>query len=270
MRVIDTDGARIAYDRSGRGPAVVLIQGAGVVGEGWRPQVAALESRFDMVRLDNRGIGASTTTGALTIEAMAADVIAVMDAERLDRVHLAGHSMGGLIGQEVALMAPSRVRSLALLCTFAHGAQAATISLAMIATALRTRIGTRAMRRRAFLELVMPQDYLRTVDCGALAEDLRSIFGHDLSAQPSIALRQVRAMARFDRFARLPALASIPTLVVSAEHDRIARRAYGRELAGAIPGAKYLEIPAAGHAVTIQEAGKVNAALAAHWSAAVA
>ncbi len=198
MRVIRTDGARVACERSGAGPAVLLIQGAGVIGEGWRPQVDGLDDRFDLVRIDNRGIGGSTLDGgALTIEAMAADALAVMDAEGIERCHVAGHSMGGLIAQEVAFRAPDRVRSLALLCTFARGAQAAALSFPIFVTALRMYVGTRAMRRTAFLELVLPQSFLAGADRTGLADRLRPIFGHDLADQPRIALRQVRAMARY-------------------------------------------------------------------------
>ena len=72
--------------------------------------------------------------------------------------------MGGLIAQAVALRRPDRVLSLALLCTFLHGREAARLTPDIIWTGLRTRIGTRAMRRRAFMQLVMPDAYLRSAD----------------------------------------------------------------------------------------------------------
>jgi pimeloyl-ACP methyl ester carboxylesterase len=62
----------------------------------------------------------------------------------------------------------------------------------------------------------------------------------------------------------------VATLVLSAEHDRIARPEYGRALAGAIPGAQYFEVKAAGHAVTIQCAGSVNDVLLTHLARAAA
>lgn len=64
MRVIETDGARISYERVGEGPAVLLVQGVGVVGEGWRPQVEALRRSFTVVTLDNRGIGGARSRAA--------------------------------------------------------------------------------------------------------------------------------------------------------------------------------------------------------------
>ncbi|HEU5073781.1 MAG TPA: alpha/beta fold hydrolase [Polyangiaceae bacterium] len=242
-----------------------MVQGAGVIGEGWRPQIDALRSRFSIVALDNRGLGQSTVPrGRLSIEAMALDVTAIADALGLARFHLAGHSMGGLIAQQVALSAPERILSLALMCSFAHGRQAATLSLAMLLTAIRMRLGTRAMRRRAFTELILPSSYLEGVDQAALAERLRQLFGHDLASQPLFVMQQVGAMSRFDAGARLSALAGIPTLVVSATEDRIAKLEYGRELASLIPGARFVEIANAGHAVTIQRAEDINALLLEH------
>ena len=253
----------------GRGPAVLLLQGVGLVGEGWRPQVDGLRDRFTLVSPDNRGIGGSTILdGRLSIDAMAADALAIMDALGAERFHVAGHSMGGVIAQALALQVPGRVKSLALLCTFARGKQGATLTPAMLVTALRMQIGTRPMRRNAFLEVVMPPEYLRQVDRAALAETLRPLFGHDLAEQPPIAMKQLRAMSRFDARGRLATLGRIPTLVVSAAGDRIARPAFGRELAAAIPSARYVEVEAAGHGVTIQRAAEINGLLAGHFERA--
>jgi pimeloyl-ACP methyl ester carboxylesterase len=262
------DGTRVEYTVSGSGgPAVLLIQGVGVIGEGWRPQIDALSDRFRVVAFDNRGIGRSAlAAGApVTIQAMAEDALAIMDAERIERFHVVGHSMGGLIAQQLALMVPRRVRSLSLLCTFATGKQGARLTTDTLLTALRTRIGTRRMRRNAFVELVMPRAYLAGVDRAELAERLRPLFGHDLADQPAIVMRQLRAMSRYDALGSLHLLASIPTIVVSAAEDRIALPPYGRAVAAAIPGARFSVVPDAGHGVTIHRARLINDLLAAHF-----
>ncbi len=268
MPFIERPGARIHYTVSGTGLGVLLVQGVGVIGEGWRPQVAALERSFRTISLDNRGIGQSTLDGRLSIEGMADDVLAVADAEGLDRFHLAGHSMGGVIAQQVALTAPRRLRSLALLCTFHKGSQGAAMSASLLWTAIRSRLGTRRMRRHAFVELVMPPDYLASADRDSLCEQLAVLFGRDLAEQPSILMKQLRAMSKYDGSTRLPELRDIPTLVLSAEGDRIARPVYGRALAAAIPGARYVELKSAGHAVTIQCAERVNEILLSHLQGA--
>ena len=271
MPNLDTAGASLHYARTGQGPPVLLIQGVGAIGNAWRPQLAALSDRYTLVSFDNRGIGGSTIRDRhFTIEAMAADALAIMDAEGVDRFHVAGHSMGGVIAQALALAAPARVKSLAFLCTFARGKDGSAISLPMLGTALRMRIGTRAQRRNAFLELIMPGRYLQQVDRARLAAELQPLFGHDLGDQPPIVMKQLKAMSRFDAGARLHELASIPTLVVSAVEDRIAGRSTGRALATAIPGSRYVEIADAGHGLPIHRAAETNALLDEHWSRAEA
>ena len=261
------NGATLAFDCSGTGPPVLLIQGVGVIGRGWQPQIDGLAGEFSLYTFDNRGIGQSSPgDGALSIEAMAADAIAVMDAAGAARFHVVGHSMGGVIAQEVVLRAPARVRSLCLMCTVERGRDASGMTLPMIITGLRTRLGTRSMRRRAFLELVVPADALASLDRDALCERLAALFGHDLADQPPIVMPQIRAMARYDARTRLAQLASIPTLVMSAAHDRIAPPPSGRRLAAAIPGARYIEYADAGHGLPIQHADRVNAELRAHFA----
>jgi pimeloyl-ACP methyl ester carboxylesterase len=126
------------------------------------------------------------------------------------------------------------------------------------------------MRREAFLSLVLPQATLRAATPAAraaLAAQLEPLFGHDLADQPPIVMKQLRATARYDAHDALAALAQIPTLVVSGAQDLIARPAYGRELAAAIPGARYEELPGAAHGVTIHDAKSINDRLSAHFGA---
>lgn len=259
-------GATISYRVRGSGPPILLIQGVGVAGDGWQPQVDGLADRFTLVTFDNRGLGASTLGSArgelYSVELLAEDALAIMDQERIDQFHVVGHSLGGCISEEVALRAPARVRGLMLFCTFHVGRDGAGVTLDLLVMGLRTRIGTRAMRRNAFLELVMPPEALARVDRADLAARLAPLFGHDLADQPPIVMTQLKAMARYDARPRFRELAHIPTLVVSAAHDRIAKPASGRALAAAIPAAEYIEIEGAGHGLPIQEPEKVNALIA--------
>jgi len=260
--------ARLAYWRAGSGPAVLLIQGAGAVGGVWRPQIDALSAEHTTVVFDNRGVGGSQIlAGALSIGAMADDAIAIADAAGLDRFHLVAHSMGGLIAQEVALRASARVRSLSLLCTFARGRQATRLTPDMMVIGLRTRVGTRAARRKAFLELVVPAELLAARGVDAVGAEMSQLFQRDLADQPPIIMKQLGAMRRYDVSARLDQLAPIPTLVVSAALDRIALPAFGRELAAAIPGARFLEIAGAAHSLPIHQAAAVNSLLREHFAA---
>jgi pimeloyl-ACP methyl ester carboxylesterase len=270
LQITRPDGAVIAHKAQGTGPPVLLIQGVGVVGDGWRPQVDGLADRFTCITFDNRGMGRSTVgktpqAPAYSVEVLAADALAIMDAHGFDRFHVAGHSLGGCIAQELALGAPGRVLSLAFLCTFHRGRDGAVLTFDMLIRGLRTRIGTRAMRRNAFLELVLPPKALAGRNRAELAARLEPLFGHDLADQPAIVLEQLKALSRYDARERFHQLERIPTLVVSATKDRIAKPASGRALADAIPGAKYVQIDDAGHGLPIQAPDRVNALLAEFW-----
>ena len=262
---IEHKGCRLHWKVRGEGPPVVLVQGVGVHGDGWLPQVEALESRYSCLTFDNRGMGASQPLGVkLSVEQMAEDTLALMDAQGWSSAHVIGHSLGGLIAQHLALSARERVRSLALLCTFPRGRDATRLSPWMAWVGLRTRVGTRRMRRHAFLQLVMPPAELRHADRDALAAQLAPLFGHDLATQPPVVMKQLAAATAYDATPRLPELAGLPTLVVSAAHDRIAPPASGRAIAQGIPDARYVEFPEASHGLPIHQADQVNALLLKH------
>jgi aminoacrylate hydrolase len=265
MPQIARDTARLEYTVAGTGAAILFVQGVGAIGRAWRPQLEAFATDHRVVAYDNRGIGGSPRGATpLSIELMAEDALAVADAAGLDRFHLVGHSMGGVIAQQVALVARPRVRSLSLLCTFATGAQASRLSWDLLVGGIRSRVGPRAWRRRAFMELVVPAPVLTRLDRRVLETELQDLFGRDLADQPPIVMEQLRATARYDARPRLSKLAGIPTLVASAECDRIALPAFGRELADAIPRAQFVELPGAGHAVPIHDAAAVNELLREH------
>jgi pimeloyl-ACP methyl ester carboxylesterase len=265
--VIEHRGCRLACNVRGDGPPVLFIQGVGVHGDGWRPQVDELAARHRCLTFDNRGMGRSQPIVApLSIEQMAEDALALMDAQGWESAHVVGHSMGGLIAQHLALSARDRVRSLSLLCTFARGRDVTRPSPWMIWTGLRTRIGTRRQRRRAFLEMVLPPATLAKSDRDALAERLAPFFGHDLADQPSVAMKQLSAMGRYDATLRLGELGGLPTLVVSALYDRIARPEFGCALAAGVPGARYVELADAAHGVPIGRPELINPLLLEHFA----
>lgn len=263
------DGATLQYECTGAGDGVLLIQGVGVVGNGWRPQLDRLARDHLAATWDHRGIGGSSLGAApLSIGRLADDALALLDALGLARAHVVGHSMGGVIAQELALRARDRVRSLALLCTFDRGKHAVALTPTMMRLGLRTRVGTRRMRRLAFLQMVLAPDELAQVDRDALAAELAPLFGHDLGDQPPIVMPQLRALAAHDASPRLAELAGIPTLVLSARHDVIARPRYGQALAAAIPGARYVEANDAGHGVPLRQPDWLDGVLREHFGGA--
>ena len=268
-RVVEHGGCRLTYDVRGDGPPVLLIQGVGVHGAGWSPQTDALARRFRCVTFDNRGMARSQPIGgALTVEQMADDALAILDAEKLGAVHVVGHSLGGLVALRLALLARARVRSLSLLCTFADGRSAAPLTFRMMWLGTRTRIGTRRMRRNAFLRLVMPAESLVGTNTDEYAARLAPLFGHDLADQPPVVGKQLSAMRKYSAAPLLGALAGLPTLVMAGAHDPIAPPRVGRAIADDIPGARFVAFADTSHGLPIQHADRVNAMLAEHFDRA--
>lgn len=257
----------ISYALAGDGPPVLFIQGIGVVGDGWQPQVSALSERWQTLTFDNRGIGKSVPcTGPITVESMAGDAQELLDAAGWESAHVVGHSMGGAIALQLALNVPSRVRSLALLCTFARGSDGARLTPRILWMSLRTRLGTRRMRRRALMEMLWPVKDLRDHDIDALAIQVGTLVGRDLADNPPILLKQLRALGRHDLYRRLGELRGTSALIVSGEHDAIARPDSGRALAAAIPWAQFELMRGASHGLTIQHAAAINDRLERFWS----
>jgi 3-oxoadipate enol-lactonase len=119
---VDANGVRINVALSGNtsGPVVLLSHSLATSLDLWSPQLAALEPQFRILRYDTRGHGASDAPqGAYTLAQLAEDAVAIMDVLDIEAAHWVGISMGGMIGQAVALNHAARLRSLVLCDTAA-------------------------------------------------------------------------------------------------------------------------------------------------------
>ena len=122
---------RIAYDVRGRGRPLVLVQGVGIGRWGWEPVADRLARHFQVLTIDNRGIGASDSPpGPFTTRAMAQDVLAVLDHAGIRRASVLGTSLGGMIALELALAHPERVDRLVLVATVPGGPRSRPMPLA--------------------------------------------------------------------------------------------------------------------------------------------
>jgi 3-oxoadipate enol-lactonase len=217
-------------------PVLLLSNSLGSDLSMWDGQVPALERRFRVLRYDSRGHGKTAVTAApYTLDQLAGDVLRLLDALELSRVHFCGLSVGGLVGVWLAARAPRRVDRLVLCNTAARVGSAQTWNarmdavrgggLAAIGEGLMERWFTEAFRRRrpeavararAMVEATPPEGYLGC--CAAIRDaDVRA----DL--------------------ARVAA----PTLVIAGGEDPATPPAQGRALAEGIAGARYVELPAA-------------------------
>jgi pimeloyl-ACP methyl ester carboxylesterase len=248
----------------GSGPPLLNIQGVGVYGSSPAPLTEILKDRFTILSFDNRGVGRSQPAAAkLSVPQMTRDTLALMDHVGWESAHIMGHSLGGLIALDLALGVKQRMRSLSLLCTFARGADGTRMSGKVLWIGLRMRFAPKTVRRDAFMELVLPPG-VRGRNSAEVAALLSGAFGHDLADLPLKSGEQLSAMGKHDVTARLGELAGVPTLVVSAEHDLIARPASGRAIAAGIPGARFVEVAGASHALPVLEPERCAELLMSH------
>jgi 3-oxoadipate enol-lactonase len=113
--VLERPGARLVYEVTGEGPAVVLVHGFGLDMRMWDPQVGPLAARFRVVRYDCRGFGASGPLDPAVPYTHAGDLVALLDHLDIGDAVLAGVSFGGRVALQTALADPGRIRGLALL-----------------------------------------------------------------------------------------------------------------------------------------------------------
>lgn len=268
MPTVRVDGAEIAYDVRGTGPDVLFLQGVGLAGCAWLPQVDELSRDHRCISVDNRGIGGSRgDTRALSIDLMARDALAILDTLQIERAHLVGHSLGGVIVQRLALLAPERARSLTFMCTFAGGRDLASPSAKLLWLGTRSRIGTRSMRSKAFARLIMPDAYLRERGETVVIRELESVFQRPLWQAPKIADVQLAALRKHDQREQLSQLRSIPSRVLSGRHDPIATHAANSALASGV-GAEHRVWEDASHALPLQHPSAVNSELRDHFTTA--
>ena len=250
---IDVQGARFSCRVEGPldAPWLVLSNSLGADLTMWDDQMPALAQRFRVLRYDTRGHGASSVTpGPYTIEQLGRDVLALLDALKVRKVHFCGVSMGGMTGMWLGVQAAERIDRLVLANT---APQIGTLEiwntridnvrnggLAAIADGLmerwfskgfRERAPATVARIRATLVASPPEGYVAA--CAAVRDaDLWGVVGR----------------------------VGAPTLVISGTHDLSTPPAEGRKLAERIAGARYVELDAA-HISNVEQAERFTAEL---------
>ena len=150
---------RITWEERGTGAPLLLIQGLGYGRWSWAPIVPALAERYRVLWFDNRGIGDSDKPdGPYTAKLMAGDALQVLDEAGVERAHVVGASLGGMIAQEVAAGTPERVDKLVLCCTTPGGA--ATVPMPDVTVRLFAEAPTLApeVALRRFVENALAAD----------------------------------------------------------------------------------------------------------------
>lgn len=266
---ISDPATTLAYDRAGHsGPRVLLVQGTGCVGEGWRPQIDDLGRDHQVVWFDNRGIGESTpNSGPITAQELGRDCLRLLDHLGWQRAHLVGHSLGGILVQEAARAAPARVQSLSLLSTLRRGRDAAVPTLRSLRISLSLFFGSERSRRLRLAAMPFPPSYLATLSDDDKLRLVKMIFAREFLERAPIMRQQLAALLGH-RGADLTPLRSIPTLIVTGKQDIVVKTRFSDELLAHLPQARLERFADAGHGVPIQHAAAVNKLLREHFARA--
>jgi 3-oxoadipate enol-lactonase len=250
---------RIAWERRGSGFPLVLVHGLGYARWGWEPVADLFAARYEVVLLDNRGIGESDAPpGTYTAAGMAGDVIRVLDEAQIERAHVLGTSLGGMIAQELVLSAPERVEKLILACSTPGGPNAAPMpeqTVRLMAEALSlghtsgeppgspeppplVRSADKALR--AFVENALAP--------GASNGVVDRILAHRVATaqSPAAWMAQAAAGAGFDAWNRLAEIET-PTLVLHGTADVVVDPANAELLAARIQNARVELFEGCGH-----------------------
>jgi len=235
MQKLTANGTQIAFERSGSGTPIVLMHGFPLDHSMWDGLLPQLQDA-DVIAPDLRGFGESAVVdGAYSIEDMADDVIGLLDALKIEKAALVGHSMGGYIALAAARKYAGRIASLGLVATQA------------LADAPERKAG-----RYATAEQVGAQGSVVVADAmapklSANPEHIARLRELILRQPPAGVMGALSAMAeRPDSTGILPTL-GFPVVIVHGLADLLIPPDRSQEMKTSIPRATLLEIPNAGH-----------------------
>ena len=250
-----TDGTRIHYEvtgRVGRTP-VLMIQGLGASKNAWNLQRIAMATRFRIISFDNRGAGRSDKpTEPFTLEQMADDAIAVLDAAGIETAHVVGASMGGVISQIVAVKYPQRVRSLTLVCTACRNHPWRQELLQSWAKTAEEK-GMIEVGKEAAQWVMSPRSFRRLVPAFTWMGPLAALRPrHSFVSQIDAILN-----TREDLVDQLSTI-SAPTMVIVGNQDILTPRGDSEEIAERIPNSELVVISGAAHGLMMEHSSTFN------------
>jgi 3-oxoadipate enol-lactonase len=231
------DGVRIAYrfDGDQDKPVLLLSNSIGTDLHMWDGQVPALAEHFRLLRYDARGHGASDApAGPYSLDRLGRDVVELLDALGLQRVHVLGLSLGGFVAQWLGIHVPERVDRLVLSNTAAYLGPPQVFD-GLIAELLAAP--DMQVAAETFLHNWFPADMRHGGN--EVVEDFR----RTLLATPREGVAGSWAAVRDADLRRTAALIANPTLVIVGEHDTVTSATHGKEVAAAIPGAELVILP---------------------------
>ena len=249
---VQANGQELYYELHGEGPPLVLVMGIGYDSSLWTlAQVPVLSTQFQVILVDNRDAGRSSKAGQpYKIADMADDLAGLLDALGIQRSHLLGLSMGGMIALEFALRHGERLDRLVLAGTGAAPGRSAVDPIQVWSWVKANDATGEVFGGQQFVSLFSTA-FLRNHE--AVRDTAELLASNPYPMSPEAYGRQADAYRQFDALDRLAAIKA-PTLVVVGEQDLLTPPWIAREVAEAIPGARFEVIRGDGssHVVPIE------------------
>ncbi len=261
----DPAAVRTWYEAQGAGEPVVLVGGLSSTVETWGPLADRLAERYRVIRPDNRGSGRTRVEpddGDRSMPAFAGDVRRLLDALGLDRVHLVGASMGGMIVQQFAVSWPERLLSLTIACSHCGGAAAVAASEETVRKLVAASSGGGEAVRRGLEVVAHPESF-------TLRREALDYYQWTKETWPHSAEEIQRRMAAIAKYDVSEAIRSIrvPTLVITGAQDILVPVENSRRIAERIPGARLALIEDGAHIFFLEQAEAMARELIAHFEA---
>jgi 3-oxoadipate enol-lactonase len=259
MAQVTINGIELQFDSAGKGDPLLLIAGYGCDRTIWSLVAPILAERFRVITFDNRSIGQSSgDTSSISIRQLADDAAALLDALGVESAHVAGHSMGGMIAQELTLRLPNRVRSLILLSSWA---QLDARGKAIIETwgDLAKKVDAETITRVILPWLYTGAFYDRP---GAIEQIIELVLANPYPPSPEVQHQQSRAISASNTSDRLDRI-QCPTLVAVGREDILVPDQFSEQLAQGIRGAKLEVLDRTGHGMLIETPTEVASTMSA-------
>ena len=243
--IVTSLGALGVVEAGNGGVPIVFLHGVGSDKSVWEPQLAHFSRTRRAVAFDYPGYGDSDPAAEGTSrDDCAAAIFAGMDALGIERAHVCGLSLGGVVAIAMHAMAPERCASLVLADTFAVHPDGPGIYERSIAASADLR----ALAEARVDFLLAP---------GALADVRREVVETMAKIDPAAYRIGAEAVWLADQRDRAAAI-DIPTLVICGEEDKVTPPSLSEELAAIIPEAKLETIPGAGHISNLERPAEFN------------
>lgn len=257
MPVVNANGIELYYEVHGEGEPLLLIMGLSLNSKSWFRSLPELSKHYQVIIFDNRGVGLSGKPNTpYSIELMAEDTRAVLDAAGAKSAHVYGISMGGMIAQRFALRYPERVQSLVLGCTTSGGAAhvqpSPDVSMLMLSRASST--ATPEEMAWATAPILYSETFLENHH-SLVAEDIARRI--EMPVLPYAYMLQLQACLAHDTSGEIAQITA-PTLVIHGDEDQLVPYENGAALAENIPNAEFLIIKGAGHIYVTEANDLVN------------